>query len=196
MLSSASSVQKALEIRNQTIELLKKGGFKLKKWFSNKPSIRNDNSKDDKRFDLGTESDKTRALGVSWNCHRDTFNFINPYNHPSLIKRTKRNILARIALIFDPLGFLGPFLILGKLIMQELWLLKVDWDESIPMNLHTRWQNYEQQLNQFVRLQILRKSLSMTHILNCTDFRTPVNKPMVHAHIYDLCHAPVKSRFT
>jgi len=74
-----------------------------------------------------------------------------------LIKLTKRTILSRIALIFDPLGFLGPVTLIGKLIMQELWRLKVDWDESIPMDLGTKWRQYEQQLECLSNLEIPRR---------------------------------------
>lgn len=74
-----------------------------------------------------------------------------------MTKLTKRNILSRIALIFDPLGFLGPIVVVGKLIMQELWLLRIDWDESVPMNLDTKWRDYERQLGCLNDLEIPRK---------------------------------------
>jgi len=41
--------------------------------------------------------------------------------------------------------------------MQELWLLKIDWDESIPMDLETKWRNYERQLRCLSNLEIPRK---------------------------------------
>ncbi|KAJ8914709.1 hypothetical protein NQ315_017418, partial [Exocentrus adspersus] len=36
----------------------------------------------------------------------------------------------KIAKIFDPLGLLGPIILYAKKIMQQLWVLKLDWDES------------------------------------------------------------------
>lgn len=41
-------------------------------------------------------------------------------------------VLSELAQVFDPLGFLSPILILGKIFVQELWLLKQYWDEGIP----------------------------------------------------------------
>ena len=31
--------------------------------------------------------------------------------------------------------------------MQRLWREKLDWDESIPVELHTEWDNYASQLS-------------------------------------------------
>ncbi|XP_067216970.1 uncharacterized protein [Linepithema humile] len=157
MLTGASTLNEALHIKEQTMALLQKGGFKLRKWFSNNSLLQDECLAIDKEIDAGNECDKTRALGVFWNCKRDTFNFVNSNNYQSSIKPTKRNILARIASIFDPLGFLGSVIVVGKLIMQELWLLKIDWDESIPMDLITKWQDYEQQLKCLSNIEIPRK---------------------------------------
>lgn len=85
------------------------------------------------------------------------FKFVNTNRHQPLTKLTKRNILSRIALIFDPLGLLGPVIIIGKLIIQELWLVKIDWDESVPMNLDTKWRDYERPLGCLNDLDIPRK---------------------------------------
>lgn len=45
--------------------------------------------------------------------------------------QTKRRILFRIAQCFDHLGFLSPLIVRGKLLFQNLWLSKVDWDMKI-----------------------------------------------------------------
>jgi len=50
----------------------------------------------------------------------------------------KRSILSRITLIFNPLGLIGPITVTAKIIIQDLWRLKLDWDESIPLELNTK----------------------------------------------------------
>ena len=35
---------------------------------------------------------------------------------------TKRNVLRRTAAVYDPLGFLSPFVIRSKLLIQKAWL--------------------------------------------------------------------------
>ena len=51
---------------------------------------------------------------------------------------TKRIFLSRIAILFDPLGLLAPFLIRAKILMQEVWLNGLDWDERLPQELSTK----------------------------------------------------------
>lgn len=54
------------------------------------------------------------------------------------MKKTKRFILADIARIFDPLGFLTPIItFLAKHVMQLLWTSEVGWDDPIPTAIQT-----------------------------------------------------------
>ena len=46
-------------------------------------------------------------------------------------KFSKRNALALISSLFDPLGLLSPLSIRGIIFMQSLWKLKVNWDEPL-----------------------------------------------------------------
>lgn len=44
--------------------------------------------------------------------------------------------------------------------MQELWKLKLSWDESVPANLHTVWSNYKFQLTKLNDIKFSRHVLS------------------------------------
>jgi len=55
---------------------------------------------------------------------------------------TKRSILSFIAKLYDPLGWTASVVIAAKILLQELWLLKDDWDASIPQELVQRWLDY------------------------------------------------------
>ncbi|XP_011858105.1 PREDICTED: uncharacterized protein LOC105555687 [Vollenhovia emeryi] len=70
---------------------------------------------------------------------------------------TKRSILSKISLIFDPLGLLGPVTLTAKIIMQDLWRLGLDWDESIPLELHTKWKRYEVELPELRQINVPRR---------------------------------------
>ncbi|GFT16781.1 integrase catalytic domain-containing protein [Trichonephila clavipes] len=52
---------------------------------------------------------------------------------------TKREVLSIIARLFDPLGFLGPILTQVKLILQKLWVLKLEWDEPLSNPIAKEW---------------------------------------------------------
>lgn len=84
-------------------------------------------------------------------------------NNPRI---TKRTVLASIARIFNPLGFLGPIIVTAKVILQSLWALRLDWDESLPMELHTKWNKYRSQLEQLNELRIPRVLKMQTSIRN------------------------------
>ena len=44
---------------------------------------------------------------------------------------SKRNALTLISNLFDPLGLLSPLSIRGRIFMQSLWKLKINWDEPL-----------------------------------------------------------------
>ena len=44
--------------------------------------------------------------------------------------------------IFDPLGFLSPFLLSAKQHLRETWTYKLTWDESLPATLHKKWVDF------------------------------------------------------
>nr|XP_012233626.1 PREDICTED: uncharacterized protein LOC105678692 [Linepithema humile] len=72
---------------------------------------------------------------------------------------TKRQMLSCIAQIFDPLGLLGPVILTPKVIMQQLWQVKLDWDESLPAQLHTQWAKWYGKLSHLNYLKIPRRVL-------------------------------------
>ena len=47
------------------------------------------------------------------------------------VKFTKVNFLSKIETLFDPLGFIAPFTIRAKVLLQEMWTSGIDWDDSI-----------------------------------------------------------------
>ena len=59
---------------------------------------------------------------------------------------TKREVLAKLAKVYDPLGLASPITLQGKQIYREACHCKVSWDAPIPENLKIRWQRWEQSL--------------------------------------------------
>jgi len=96
----------------------------------------------------------TSALGVIWNQLDDAFLFTFASKQPTL-PATKRSILS-IASLFDPLVLLSPIIIMAKMILQELWILNLNWDESVPHSLLDAWTDYLESLNMFPTLQVPR----------------------------------------
>jgi len=66
-----------------------------------------------------------KALGVLWMVSDDNFTFDSKLG--SCEERfMKRTFLKKIATLFDPLGFLSPFTVRAKVLMQEIWIAGVE----------------------------------------------------------------------
>ncbi|XP_077258485.1 uncharacterized protein LOC143895318 [Temnothorax americanus] len=155
MLSGADTLEEALKIKSEVVEILSRGAFQLSKWSSNHVALLGeDQNKHNADVQIDRES-TSRVLGIVWNPSTDTFRFAieQPANTNKI---TKRIILSEIAKLFDPLGLLGPVIILPKILLQEIWQLKLQWDESIPLDLHTRWSAFKEQLTALNELRIPR----------------------------------------
>ena len=77
------------------------------------------------------ELQTTKTLGVLWAATDDKFSFRHSLQLDGF-EFTKRNVLRRTASVYDPLGFLSPYVIRSKLLIQKAWLEARDWDELLP----------------------------------------------------------------
>ncbi|GFT57618.1 uncharacterized protein TNCV_4635421 [Trichonephila clavipes] len=112
----------------------------------------------DLHFNQSSEESITKTLGVLWNSSSDTFCFkVSPSTNPIF---TKRDVLSQIARIFDPLGLLGPVISKAKFFMPQLWLLKLEWHEKLPVPVAAEWASFVQFLPVLEKLKIPRFVLS------------------------------------
>jgi len=67
-----------------------------------------------------------KSLRLYWKPVEDEFRFdgVMSVNKSKMIKRS---LLANLNRVFVPLGFLVPVLIKGKIFIQQIWQLKIDW---------------------------------------------------------------------
>ena len=62
-----------------------------------------------------------KTLGVLWNANEDTFLF--NYSFTLDMEFTKRNVLKKTPTIYDPLGFLVPYVVRAKLLIQQIGMI-------------------------------------------------------------------------
>ena len=76
--------------------------------------------------------------------------------------------------IFDPLGFLSPFTVRGKLLMQKTWTETVSWDEVLPFQLENKCKTWFGEWSDLAKIKISRclkgstakkNSWQFTHLL-------------------------------
>ena len=84
-----------------------------------------------------SNENEINVLGVFWNSFSDSF-FIRITLPLDFKVYTKRNILSDVSKFFDPLGWFAPVLIYGKILIQDLWITRVDWDESLADSISTK----------------------------------------------------------
>lgn len=178
LLTGANTVDEVVFLRNQLTQLLECGGLKIRQWASNDPrALKGLETESINKHLLLQDTTTIKTLGIKWDSSHDTIIYtVNPLHTPERI--TKRTIMSVIARIFDPLGLLAPIIITAKIIMQKLWTLKLDWDESLPIDIHTEWSQYHQQL---------------PTLNNVTFERLIINENPVALELHGFCDASQKA---
>lgn len=113
-----------------------------------------DLAKDIKCLDFENEAlPIQRSLGVSWVLDLDCFTFkVEPSSRPL----TRRGILATINSLFDPLGFVAPVSVVGKLILRLLMSFAKSWDEPVPPDVESKFLSWRDSLKDLSEIQIPR----------------------------------------
>lgn len=155
-LGCKKSIAEAKSVRNELTEALAQYGFKIRKWKANNEEILNDISDHDKEKLLDFDS-MVKTLGISWQPTTDTFVFKSskPISHDGW---TKRRVLSEISKIFDPLGWMAPFIIIPKILMQQIWQNQActNWDAILPDDLLEQWLTIFHQMASPISTQIPR----------------------------------------
>lgn len=159
VLGGGETLEEAKALQAQLIDLLARGGFELRKWFSNEPQLLEQlpsTHLETPGFLCSSELPHFSILGLQWTPTSD--NFIYQISMPQE-SCTKRQILSCVAKIYDPCGFLAPITMWCKCLMQLLWTLGLGWDDVIPAELLTKWQTFVSQLPLIEQIQIPRRLL-------------------------------------
>lgn len=161
LLVGTSDVDEAKELVQRATDILQKAGMTLSKWASNSPEIQGmflktqTGSTEEK---LLTDSTQTKVLGVVWDrcCDELKFSADHLLDIITDMKDSKRSILRASARLYDPLGFLAPYTLRVKLVFQELWKAKLDWDARIPDDLEKQWHAWRAELPDLRVLSVKR----------------------------------------
>ena len=146
LLGGADSVEEAKTLYRQLAEILQKGGFTLRKYRSSSrevldviPADMREALPTKEMVDSHSES-YPKALGVIWNSVKDTLCIDVSYLGEDV--RSKRDILSDTFKTFDVMGWITPAVLPMKILIQELWKMKVEWREDLPEDkllIHQIW---------------------------------------------------------
>ncbi|XP_029171330.1 uncharacterized protein LOC114940747 [Nylanderia fulva] len=153
ILAGANSMEDALELQRQTVALLAAGGFQLSKWAGTHTALCPAVGRAER---LISGVDSVGALGVLWVPANDEFHLRAVPALSKVGNPTKRTILSAVAKLFDPAGWAAPVIIGAKILIQDLWMAGLDWDQTIPPPLRERWSRILAMLPDLDQLNIPR----------------------------------------
>ena len=129
-LSGCDSVEQSRGHIQKANDIMALASMHFTKWASNCTNLATNTTYE---FDskINVQEDQ-KILGLKWDPRTDSF-LVNCGPLTVLVKLTKRIALSLISKIFDPLGFLNPFLIRAKILFQSLWAYNLEWDSPLPL---------------------------------------------------------------
>ena len=143
-LSGCDDKKRAFEMFAEAQTIMLEAGMKLAKWATNNKDL-----SDHFKGELATATFH-KVLGLEWSMNTDLFTFSGfPVNTDTCM--TKRVILSLISRLFDPMGFLTPFVIRAKILFQTIWQQGLQWDQMLPKDLHEQFRMW------LIDLSVLRQ---------------------------------------
>ena len=156
-LKSVDDVEYAKDLIDRTTKLCGERGVRLHKYVSNSVELLkslppSERAREKISLDL-EDCPKERILGIIWDPQTDTFKFENKLTANAT---TKRSILSAASTIFDPFGWISPYTIRAKLILQEICKLKGGWDDNVPNEVIVKWSAWCSEIRHLQELRIPR----------------------------------------
>ena len=177
-IGGAASSQEGEEVFNVSRRIMSEGGFNLRKWRTNVLDLQKTISPE---LDSKVSS-HVKVLGLGWNTDSDQlyFDLGEVIKYSCNLPPTKRSLLRLSTKIFDPLGFLSPFVIQLKLLFQQLRVDKINWDYPLEGLALSEWKKLLNELEALSEIRIQRYYLNP-------------NKKIVTSQLHGFCDASTRA---
>jgi len=149
VLSCGQNVHQARTRKTIATEIMNDASLELHKWHSNEPQVEyrpHSTPYEEQSYakqQLQAQSRGSKLLGIKWNKEDDTIAVQFPEVGG---KPTKREALAKLAKVYDPVGRASPSVLQGKQIFRGICDAKASWDSLITKNLRMQFQRWEESL--------------------------------------------------
>ncbi|XP_059616178.1 uncharacterized protein LOC132261395 [Phlebotomus argentipes] len=170
LLCGAESVEQGKRLQAEIQEVLRKGHFSLRKWASNSCEVLEDIQPEMRAIspdEVMSESKAISALGLKWRPGKDEFSLVLEELPPA---RTKRDLCAATAKVFDPLGFISPVVINLKMMFQALWLASLEWDDQLPVEIAEAYNQVQAEFHVIQDVRVPRGLPSESNIMEIHGF--------------------------
>ncbi|GIY20652.1 reverse transcriptase [Caerostris darwini] len=141
---SVENQQELLEFKAQTMKIMNAASFELRCWAH-----------------TGTKHSETQnVLGLKWDTETDELYCVSPETDMGISDNiSKRKLLSIVNSIYDPIGFTSPATLLPKLLLQEAWRNKLDWDEELTLDMQLRYRRWAKHIAIIEKCRIPRRIL-------------------------------------
>ena len=157
-MDSVVDESQGIKLYEELNQLWSKAGMQAHKWLSNSTKVLERIPVESRASEVHIASDglpMVKTLGVTWLPGEDVFTFnANPPEKDFLL--TKRNFLKKIVKLFDPVGFLAPFIIRAKILLQEMWAAGMDWDDLFLGDLASKARKWFKELEDLPTIKVPR----------------------------------------
>ena len=164
VVTGAKDEADAYQLYRASKEIMKIGGFNLRKFCSNSSSLQvqiDVNEATEQHIHphamkteetyassvLGSNQSvrdgERKVLGVLWNLSTDQLvvSLDNIISVAKELEPSKRAIVGLAAKVYDPLGILSPVIIVLKMFLQEMSETRIGWDQLLTGKLLEKWRN-------------------------------------------------------
>ena len=162
---------KVFQLKKMVIELFKNAGFTLHKWHSNVLMLEDNKTNEEQEITYAKHQlndlvkDESKILSICWDKRNDKSRVIVSQREGI---STKCGILRMLVSVYDPLGFISPVWLTGKIIYRAVCDEKIGWDQQIPGKLNQLWLKYVECLPQ--KIEIPRSSCPWKARVEYIDF--------------------------
>ena len=159
------TVDEAVQVLKGAVNRLKRHNIRLHKFISNEPEVLKAFPEADCSVSVASfklqPSELQTTLGVAWSLETDSFTMnVTIPSKPF----TKRGILSVINSIYDPINFVTPVILGGRLLQRKFLptkdsnspLYSLDWDDNIPAVHRPEWQAWLDSLQSLHNLSVPR----------------------------------------
>ena len=143
--------EEVVQFYREAKQIFSDASMNLRDWMFNSQSVMKQIPDVDK-----ADQRPMKILGLTWYVESDMLCLGKP--KPILPNQTltKRNVLKRLASVYDPLGLFSPVTLQGKILLQSLWNKKISWDEQVPIDDQREWLKIDTDLQEIPDCKISR----------------------------------------
>ncbi|XP_058816793.1 uncharacterized protein LOC131680088 [Topomyia yanbarensis] len=163
---SASTIDDAIRRAKEVRFIHSKAGFEIRNWMSSSieviSALGETTIDQHVHFNQNKTTGYERVLGIVWNTGTDAFTFSGRMRDDLLRylngeqRPTKGMVASCVMSLFDPQGFLIPFTIFGRILLQDLWRTGCEWDDETNDDAVEKWRCWVSRLQEVEEIRIPR----------------------------------------